>query len=472
MGRNLQRAVFERVDARRALVNAMSEVLERDADSAEKQRVLRVQVPAGDVEPLRWLGSQTMRPRSFWAGREDGTTVAAVGIADLVESDGAPGAPQRERLAPLSPASGEARYYGGLRFDPAGRDEEEWEEFEAYRFVLPRFELTSRDNETTLACNLVMPRDAARAEELLDEVESLSLPEGQEAPLVNESSLPVPISRSDAPDREGWGESVETALRAFSSGKMEKVVFARRVGFRFEDDLDPVALLEGLRDATPGCFHFLVEPEEGIAFVGASPERLFRRDGRGILSEAVAGTRPRGASALDDTELGEELLGSAKDQAEHSFVRVGIRESLGPLCEDLAVDDRASEMKLARGRHLVSRIRGTLREGVADGEVLAALHPTPAVGGYPKETALEEIRALEPFDRGWYAGPVGWLGADGAEFAVGIRSGLVRGDTLALYSGAGIVEGSTPEGEWAEIEQKIGDFTGMFELDPAEHPEP
>jgi menaquinone-specific isochorismate synthase len=332
--------------------------------------------------------------------------------------------------------------------------------------------LTSRDNETTLACNLVMPRDAARAEELLDEVESLSLPEGQEAPLVNQSALSVPLSRRDTPAREGWGESLETALRAFSSGKMEKVVFARRVEFQFEDDLDPVALLEGLRDATPGCFHFLVEPEEGVAFVGASPERLFRRDGRGILSEAVAGTRPRGASALDDTELGEELLGSAKDQAEHSFVRVGIRESLGPLCEDLAVDVRVSEMKLARGRHLVSRIRGTLREGVADGEVLAALHPTPAVGGYPKETALEEIRAVEPFDRGWYAGPVGWLGADGAEFAVGIRSGLVRGDTLALYSGAGIVEGSTPEGEWAEIEQKIGDFTGMFGLDPTKHPEP
>jgi menaquinone-specific isochorismate synthase len=101
--------------------------------------------------------------------------------------------------------------------------------------------------------------------------------------------------------------------------------------------------------------------------------------------------------------------------------------------------------------------------------VLRALHPTPAVGGYPRGEALEEIQALEPFDRGWYAGPVGWIGAGGAEFAVGIRSGLVRGNRLTLFSGAGIVAGSVPESEWAEIEQKIGDFTRMFGLDPERH---
>lgn len=471
MGRHLQRAVFERVDVRRVLADAMSEAFERYAGSALAEGVLRVEVPAGGLDPLRWLGAQTMRPRSFWSGREDGTAVAAAGVADLVEGDGTRGSPPRALLTPLSAASGEARYFGGLRFDPAGRADREWEAFGAYRFVLPRFELRRAGDEAVLVCNLVMPRDAARAGELLDEAEGLSLLDEQERPSDDTGSLPLPVSRDDVPGREGWGENVRKALRAFSEGSMEKVVFARRVEFRFGEDLDPVALVAGLRDATPGCFHFLVEPEEGTAFVGASPERLFRREGRAILSEAVAGTRPRGASALDDTELGEELLGSAKDQAEHSFVRVGIREALGSLCKDLRVEDTASEMKLARGRHLVSRIRGTLRGGVADGEVLAALHPTPAVGGYPKEEAVREIRASEPFDRGWYAGPIGWFGADGAEFAVGIRSGLVRGDTLALYSGAGIVEGSTPEGEWAEIEQKIEDFTGMFGLDLTEHPE-
>jgi menaquinone-specific isochorismate synthase len=206
-----------------------------------------------------------------------------------------------------------------------------------------------------------------------------------------------------------------------------------------------------------------------VAFVSATPERLFRREGRAVESEAVAGTRPRGASEADDAELRDELLNSEKDKAEHGHVRVGIGEALGPLCDELEIEDGVSEMKLARRRHLVSRVRGTLREGVTDAEVLRALHPTPAVGGYPRAEALEEIRALEPFDRGWYAGPVGWIGAGASEFAVGIRSGLVHGDRVALFSGAGIVAGSSPEGEWAEIEQKIGDFTRMFGLDPEEH---
>ena len=143
----------------------------------------------------------------------------------------------------------------------------------------------------------------------------------------------------------------------------------------------------------------------------------------------------------------------------------GIREALEPLCEELEIEDRVSEMMLARGRHLRSKVRGTLRDGVTDAALLDAMHPTPAVGGHPRSEALEKIKALEPFDRGWYAGPVGWIGQEDSEFAVGIRSGLVRGRTLALFSGAGIVAGSVPDEEWAEIEQKIGDFTGMFGLE-------
>ena len=224
-------------------------------------------------------------------------------------------------------------------------------------------------------------------------------------------------------------------------------------------------LLESLKDATPNCFHFYVEPESGVAFLGASPERLFSRDGSAVVSEAVAGTRPRGVSSEDDDGLRDDLLHSAKDRSEHAFVRIGIGEALAPLCEELEIDGDVAEMKLARGRHLRSRVRGTLKEGVTDAGLLEALHPTPAVGGHPRDGALEEIRDLEPFDRGWYAGPVGWIGAEASEFAVGIRSGLVRGRTLDLYSGAGIVAGSVPEEEWAEIEQKIDDFTGMFGLE-------
>ena len=113
--------------------------------------------------------------------------------------------------------------------------------------------------------------------------------------------------------------------------------------------------------------------------------------------------------------------------------------------------------------HLFSRVVGQLKDGVGDGQLIKRLHPTPAVGGYPTENALAEIERLEPFERGWYAGPVGWVSAEAAEFAVAIRSGMLERNSLSLYSGAGIVPGSTPQLEWEEIEHKIGDFLEIIQ---------
>jgi menaquinone-specific isochorismate synthase len=431
-------------------------------ESVADERVVRLAVPAGPVDPFGWLSEQRIFPKTYWSGREDGLGVAAVGAADLREarvSEGAGSLPKLLASLPDSGGSG-ARYYGGMRFDPLRKPDEEWAAFGAYRFVLPRFELHAGDGETTLVCNLVLSRDADNASKILQEIEDLSLPQG-----ASDASLPVPVSREERPDLTGWKKNIEQALSAFAEGRLGKVVLARRAEFGFEGDLEPTLLIESLKAATPECFHFYAEPEDGVAFLGASPERLFRRDGRSVESEAVAGTRPRGASSADDDGLRDDLLQSAKDLSEHSYVRAGIGEALAPLCEELEMGEDVSEMKLARGRHLRSKVRGTLREGVTDAVLLDALHPTPAVGGHPRGEAMEEIRVLEPFDRGWYAGPVGWIGADSSEFAVGIRSGLVRGRKLALFSGAGIVAGSVPDEEWAEIEQKIGDFTGMFGLE-------
>jgi menaquinone-specific isochorismate synthase len=434
--------------------------LQSVADPGE--RMVRLAVSAGRVDPFRWLSEQQMFPKIYWSGREDRADVAAVGIADLQEAGVAEGAGSLSKVLASPPDSGVsgARYYGGARFDVRGQPDEEWATFSAYRFVLPRFELHAGETETTLVCNLVLPRDTDDASKIVQEIEDLSLPEGASGAL-----LPTLVLREDSPDLQVWRENVERALAAFSEGRLGKVVLARRAEFGFCRDLDPALLLEGLKAATPGCFHFYVEPESGTAFLGASPERLLRRDGRSVESEAVAGTRPRGVTSAEDEGLRDDLLHSAKDRVEHTYVSKGIREALEPLCEMLEIEDSVSEMKLARGRHLKSKVSGTLRDGVTDAALLDAMHPTPAVGGYPRSEALEMIQAHESFDRGWYAGPVGWIGQEASEFAVGIRSGLVRGRTLALFSGAGIVAGSVPEEEWVEIEQKIGDFTGMFGLE-------
>lgn len=431
------------------------------ADYGGENRVLRVTEPLQQpVHPLRWLGAQPAGEKVYWSGREDGERVAAWGVADLL-GPGAPGGYDSLReLAESALADSGARYYGGLRFDPDSEPGGAWEEFGAWRFALPRLELIRDESGASLACNLSLPRDAERAGEILDELSRSPLPAGGPA-----GELPLPVSRIDSPDRTGWEINIKHALSAFERGELQKAVLARRAEFGFAGNLEPELLLANLEAATPGCFHFGLRPEGGAAFVGASPERLYRRDGREIASEAVAGTLPRGESAESDEALRARLLGSGKDRREHGYVRDGVREALSGLCESLEVEEGVTEMKLASRRHLVSGVRGTLRGGVTDEDLLATLTPTPAVGGYPKEAARRFLREAEPFDRGFYAGPVGWIGAEAAEFAVGIRSGLVEGRRLALYSGAGIVEGSTAEGEWQEIEQKISDFAAVLGLD-------
>lgn len=444
------------------LAGRVERALEGYRNLGGERRVLRVAEPLEQpVHPLRWLGVQPAGEKVYWSGREDGRRVAAAGVADQLLPD-SPSGYETLNLTRNALADSSARYYGGLRFDPESEASSAWTPFGSWRFVLPRLELVTGNTGTELACNLLLPHDASRVEEILEEIQNSPLPVGGYA-----GELPLPVSRLDSPDRTGWELNVEHALAAFRRGDLGKVVLARRVEFGFAGELDPELLLANLEAATPGCFHFGLRSAGGPAtFVGASPERLYRREGREVTSEAVAGTLPRGDSEESDAALRARLLDSDKDRREHGYVREGVRETLAGLCEEIEVEDGVSEMKLASRRHLVSGVRGTLRPGVTDADLLAALSPTPAVGGYPDESARRFLREAEPFDRGFYAGPVGWLGADAAEFAVGIRSGLVEGRRLALYSGAGIVEGSDAGSEWQEIEQKISDFAAVLGLDP------
>jgi len=448
---------------RSALAEQVRKVLGRTNGS---DRIVNVSVtlPA-EVDPLVWLQAQPSTESVYWSGRRAGAVVAGTGAADRVEVNAqpVPYAVLEETLTDrLERAETPVRYYGGLRFDARqplseGHPDDRWKPFGTARFVLPRLQLVHDGTAPRLTCTLVLPRDARRADAVVETIQSTPLP----VP-VHAGTLPSPVRRTDAPTQKEWTRMVAWALRAFDQQRLDKVVLARRVALTFEEELDPVAVLRHLEPATPGCFHYAVQPNHTSAFIGASPERLFRLDGRTLESEAVAGTRSRGDSDEADAALRDELLESDKDRREHAFVEDAIRDQLDALCESVTADGETTDLELARGRHLHSRLQGQIRSGVTPMQVLAALHPTPAVGGVPQTDALTAIRNQEPFDRGWYAGPVGWIGPDSAEFAVAIRSGLVRGRSMELFSGAGIVDGSVPSREWNEIEQKIGDFAAVL----------
>ena len=311
-----------------------------------------------------------------------------------------------------------------------------------------------------LICNLVLPKDASRISHILRDLLQLKFGTGTPEE-IDFGSLEL-LERQNTPDYSGWRNNIDWALKAFDATRLDKVVLARKATFSFSGSLSPSLLLHRLRTQTPECFHFLFQPSADTSFIGATPERLFQRIGRTIATEAVAGTRPRGTSPEEDAHLATDLLDSDKDRREQEYVRHSIAQAIAPFCTSFQQDQGRSVMKLAQRMHLCSRFKGTLQHGVSDRDLLSVLHPTPAVGGHPKKDAQRSIDSLEAFDRGWYAGPIGWVGADSAEFAVAIRSGLVKDHILSLYSGAGIVTGSTPEAEWEEIEQKISDFTRLL----------
>jgi len=338
------------------------------------------------------------------------------------------------------------KFFGGLSFD--GSDG--WKEFGAGRFVIPRL-LLSR-GELSLA---VMNADDIEKARL--ELQQFRCDADSYA-----KEIPAPTGKTYSPTVDGWQSRIDEALSLIRSEVLEKIVLSRRATLNFDQPLNPIALTERLKETTHDCYVFCFDFGSSSSFLGATPERLFFRKGKQLESEVVAGTRARGATPDTDEKLAIELLTSDKDQREHDIVRKSIRQKLHKFVDHLDVDSQASILRLASKQHLRSEVQGTLKDGVDDGMLLQRLHPTPAVGGYPTENALPEIARIEPFNRGWFAAPIGWIGSDSVELAVGIRSGLIEGNALSLYSGAGIVRGSDPDQEWQEVENKIQDFISVL----------
>lgn len=428
--------------------------------------LVRFETPLAGVSPLEWLQAQTAETRYYWADRGGAFEMAGVGEADVLVPTGEASleklfAHMRTRLSPQAPS---LRYYGGFRFVEQEEKCARWKAFKAFRFVVPRFEMLHRGNKTVLACNFApgSPGHAKRqCGRLLEELAELRFPESTPEPV-----LPSIVSRNDRPSQAQWPDSVERALCAMARGELEKVVLARETCFEGGAPFDPVALLRSLLQHTVRSYEFCFHPAPDRAFIGASPERLYKRVNRYVQSEALAGTRARGATDLVDRALGEELLHDRKERDEHAFVVRMLEETLGAFCEATQLEPEPSLVRLRNCQHMRTRIEGVLHNADCDAELVRALHPTPAVGGVPRDRALAWLAEHEPFDRGIYAAPVGWVGYDATEFCVAIRSGLVRGNELALYNGAGIVAASVAEEEWDEIEQKMANFLQVFGLAP------
>lgn len=364
------------------------------------------------------------------------------------------------------------RCYGGAAFDPAappvaGPEEARaelsgglagWRRWPAALFVLPAVELRRDERGFGLTVRVRLPEgsgadDAERAARRAAERVRRRLEETSGAP---ERGTPTAESVRRTPARQGWTRLVEAALAAVRDGGLEKVVPARLLELTLSEPPSPVVLLARLRGGDRGTFPFLVEPTPGTALVGAAPELVASRRGERFLATAVAGTAAEGEDEEETERLARRLLESTKDRAEHQLTVRDMRQALVSVAGVARVDREPEVLRLRGMQHLLTRLTARLPDRPHVLELLDALHPTAAVNGLPRDGAREFLRAEEPFDRGWFAGPVGWFDQAGdGTFAPALRCALVEGRTARLFAGAGIVEGSRPDDEWRETAMKL-----------------
>ena len=396
----------------------------------------------------------------------DGFALAGVGTAAAVSASGprrfAEAATACRRWASrtvLGDASAEPApfgpvWVGGFAFADEGGSSPEWSSLAPAQLVMPEVALARRGGEARMAVTVaVQPRadvDAVLAgvEERLASLTPAAMP------LLDPDPVEAARVASAAPPQH-FESAVARGVERIRAGDLTKVVLAREVRVHAPAAIDPAPVYDGLRAGFPACFCYLVGTPE-LTFLGASPELLARREGQRVSTVALAGTRRRSADPAVDSHLGEQLMQSPKDREEQAIVTRRIMRTLDPISLWVRAADDPVLVKVMNVQHLGTPIRAQLTEPLSALEVAGRLHPTPAVGGEPREKALPLIPALEGLDRGWYAGPVGWtdLFEDG-EFCVALRCALIRGAVAHLYAGEGIVADSEPAQELEANEAKL-----------------
>ena len=271
-------------------------------------------------------------------------------------------------------------------------------------------------------------------------------------------ALPEPVTRPGAL-RYARGQvtvtdfraAVERAVARIDAGELDKVVLAHDLLAVADEDIDVRFVLDGLTEANPGCWAFAVD-----GLVGATPELYVGRDGDHVVSRVLAGTTARGGDAADDSARVDALLHSGKDLEEHRYAVESLVDALAPHVRDLEVEVAPHALELSNVTHLATDVSASLVDGSDVLDLVAALHPTAAVGGTPTPVALEALRELELMDRGGYAGPVGWVDARGdGEWGIALRCAQLAGRSARLFAGCGIVAGSDPDAEVLEAQAKF-----------------
>ncbi|CAN4099357.1 unnamed protein product [Withania somnifera] len=454
--------------------------------------IIRLEVPIEEqIEALEWLHAQShlLLPRCFFSGRRPPTVTSdemcingTSSHSKLLSVAGVGSAVFFTHLRPFSLDDWRAirrflskkcpliRAYGAIRFDATANIASEWSAFGSFYFMVPQVEFDELEGSSIIAATVAWDNAASWTYERAIDALRVTIWQLSSVLITVQKKIPHShiLASTHVPGKASWDHAVKRALQIISRNdpKLIKVVLARSTRVVTAADIDPLTWLACLKVEGENAYQFCLQPPHSAAFIGNTPEQLFHRDRLSICSEALAGTRARGGSELLDLKIEHDLLSSAKDHNEFVIVRECIRRRLEAVCSSILIEPKKAIRKFPRVQHLYAQLRGRLQDEDDEFKTLSSVHPTPAVCGYPTEDARAFISETEMFDRGMYAGPVGWFGGEESEFAVGIRSALVeKGLGALIYAGTGIVEGSDSSLEWEELELKTSQFTKLMKLE-------
>lgn len=440
-------------------------------EKAEQKRAPQLLSWSKKIHPLEIIdvfreAKQMNQNRFFWMNHTNDFSIVGVGEAEIIETEDA--TESRFHLIEdkwqqvLSQAMVHNPYQqmgtgltaiGGMAFDAQKQATALWQNYPAGRLTVPAQMVVYSEEEYFYTVNCyIQPEDDV--DKIINNVRA------NEEQLLHsnkteDDQFHQQILSKNEKYAEAWKESVDKAVQAIQHGEANKIVMAREMRIKLNRQANVANILERLMDTQPHSYIFAIEAGEDC-FVGATPERLVLLEANRLLSTCLAGTAPRGETQEEDEAIQQELFNDEKNREEHAYVVQMIKESMLPYCKDISIPEEPVLYPLRNLHHLYTPVTATLLEGQSVFDVMKRLHPTPALGGSPKSTALAFIREKENMDRGWYGAPVGWLDSNqNSEFAVAIRSGLVQQDEVSLFAGCGVMRDSVAELEYEETNVKF-----------------
>ncbi|AIE61131.1 menaquinone-specific isochorismate synthase [Bacillus methanolicus MGA3] len=342
--------------------------------------------------------------------------------------------------------------FGGFSFDPLKEKTDLWAKFSDSLFYIPVYMLSIINGQAFFTTNILCTQHdhPSIIEKIIKERDEII----ESIYIDYDYGLPE-IQHEKESNPNEWKETVAKVVEDLKGGKLKKVVLARDLRITFNQEVKVETVLSRLLTEQKESFVYAFE-SNGDCFISASPERLLKKNGKDVYSACVAGSIGRGKTVEEDELLGDTLLNDQKNLIEHQYVVEMIREAMKEICDEVFLPDKPKLLKIRDIQHLYTPVVGKNKNNQSLLRFVEKLHPTPALGGFPKVEAMAKIREAEKLDRGFYAAPLGWIDYKGnGEFAVSIRSGLIQGKEASLFAGCGVVADSDAESEYRETAIKF-----------------